>query len=253
MLAAATVLAQIAYPLTDDTDALRRLTIATVLLFATTSVLHAAATRGVGWAAGLFVVAGGLGLAAEAVGVRTGFPFGHYSYTGSLGPEVLDVPVVVPLAWVMMAYPCLLLGRRLSRAGARRRRRATPSSLVVVLTGGLALASWDLFLDPQMVAAGYWTWADPTPALPGIPGIPLTNFAGWVLVALVMMAVLEAVLPPGKDGAEGVPGALLAWTWAGSTLGNAVFFDRPGVAIWGGVAMGIFVVPYLYLWWDGRP
>jgi hypothetical protein len=32
-----------------------------------------------------------------------------------------------------------------------------------------------------------------------------------------------------------------------------VFFDRPGVAIWGGVAMGIFVVPYLYLWWDGRP
>jgi putative membrane protein len=107
-----------------------------VLLFAGASVLHAAATRGYAWAVGLLVVAGGIGLAAEAVGVRTGFPFGHYEYTGTLGPEVLDVPVVVPLAWVMMAYPCLLLGRRLARAGARRSRRGTPSSLVVVLTAG---------------------------------------------------------------------------------------------------------------------
>ena len=47
VLAAATILAQIAYPLTDEGDPLRRLTIATVVLFATTSVLHAAATRGV--------------------------------------------------------------------------------------------------------------------------------------------------------------------------------------------------------------
>jgi putative membrane protein len=253
VLAGLTVLAQIAYPLTDDADRLRLLTITTVVLFASTSLLHAAVTRGVAWAVGLFVIAGGLGLAAEAVGVRTGFPFGGYSYSGTLGPEVLDVPVVVPLAWVMMAYPCLLLGRRLARAGARRSRRATPSSLVVVLAAAATLASWDLFLDPQMVAAGHWTWDDPTPALPGIPGVPLTNYAGWLLVSLVMMALLEAVLPPGRDGAEAVPGALLAWTWAGSTLANAVFFDRPGVAIWGGVLMGLFVVPYLYLWWDGRP
>ncbi|GAB3596885.1 carotenoid biosynthesis protein [Angustibacter peucedani] len=252
VLAAATVLAQIAYPLTDG-EPLRLLTIATVLLFAAASVLHAAATRGVLWALGLLVLAGGLGLGAEALGVRTGLPFGEYAYAGTLGPQVAGVPVVVPLAWVMMAYPCLLLGRRLARAAARRSRRPEPSSLVVVPTGGLALAAWDLFLDPQMVAAGHWTWAHPTPCLPGVPGVPLTNFAGWLLVAVVMVAVLEGVLPQGRSAAEGVPGALLAWTWAGSALGNAVFFDRPWVAVWGGVAMGVVVVPYLFLWWDGRP
>ncbi len=251
VLAALTVLAQIAYPLTDG-EPLRVLTVATVLLFAGASVLHAAATRGLLWGLGLLTLAGGLGLGAEALGVRTGFPFGEYAYADTLGPQLADVPVVVPLAWVMMAYPCLLLGRRLARAAARHSRRPE-SALVVVLTGGLALAAWDLFLDPQMVEAGHWRWARPTPALPGVPGVPVTNFAGWLLVAVVIMTVLHTLLPRGRTAAEGVPGALLTWTWAGSTLGNAVFFDRPGVAVWGGIVMGAVVVPYLYVWWDGRP
>jgi putative membrane protein len=252
VLAAATVLAQIAYPLTSG-DALRALTIVTVLLFAAASLTHAWATRGLPWAVGLLVVAGGLGLLAEAVGVRYGVPFGRYAYADSLGPKVLAVPLVVPLAWLMMAYPCLLLGRRLARGAARRGRRGEPSAVVAVLTGGLALATWDVFLDPQMVAAGHWRWAHPTPSLPGIDHVPLTNFGGWVLAALVIVAVLHTVLPEGRRESEDVPGALLAWTWAGSTLGNAVFFDRPAVAAWGGVAMGLLVVPYLYSWWDGRP
>lgn len=252
VLAALTVLSQIAYPLTDG-ERLRMLTLVSVLLFAAASTIHAAATRGPLWGLGLLAVAGGLGLAAEATGVRTGLPFGEYAYAGTLGPQVAGVPVIVPLAWVMMAYPCLLLGRRLAGVAARRFRRPRMSPLVVVTTGGLTLASWDLFLDPQMVAAGHWRWASPAPALPGVPGVPISNFAGWLLVALVIMAALQAVLPAGRSTGEGVPGALLAWTWAGSTLGNAVFFDRPWVALWGGAVMGVPVVSYLYAWWDGRP
>jgi hypothetical protein len=41
------------------------------------------------------------------------------------------------------------------------------------------------------------------------------------------------------------PATLLGWTWAGGVVGNAVFFDRPWVALWGGVLLGIFVAPYL--------
>lgn len=254
-LAGAAVLAQVAYPLADG-ERLRLLTILAVLLFAAASLVHAAATRGPSWALVFLVVAGGIGLAAESVGVRTGVPFGPYSYAGTLGPQLLDVPVIVPLGWLMMAYPCLLLGRRLARAWARRRHTGAPSPLVTVLAASWTLAAWDLFLDPQMVAAGHWTWARPTPALPGVPGVPLTNYAGWLLVALVIMTLLELLLPAERRRSrppEAVPGLLLAWTWAGSTLGNAVFFDRPAVAAWGGLAMGALVVPYLYSWWDGRP
>ena len=114
VFAVAVVLAQIAYPLVDG-EPLRLLTIATVLAFATASLLHAAATRGAVWALRLVGVAGGIGLLAEAIGVRTGVPFGRYAYADSLGAKLFDVPLIVPLAWVMMSYPCLLLGRHLAR------------------------------------------------------------------------------------------------------------------------------------------
>jgi uncharacterized membrane protein len=251
-LAALTVVAQIAYPLSTG-QPLRLLTIATVLLFSAASVIHAASTRGPAAAMVLVVVAGGIGLLAEAVGVRTRFPFGEYAYAGSLGPKVLGVPVIVPLAWLMMAYPCLLLGRRLGRTTARRGRTSSrPSGVIAVLAGGLTLAAWDLFLDPQMVAAEHWSWAHPTPALPGVPGVPLTNYAGWILVALVLMAALQWTFPDVSGAPEDVPGAMLAWTWVGSTLGNAVFFGRPVVALWGGVLMGSLVVPYLLSWRGNR-
>lgn len=240
-LAAVVVLAQIAYPLTDG-ERLRLLTIATVLCFAAASLAHAAGTRGGRWALGLLIVSGGLGLAAEAVGVRTGVPFGRYAYSDTLGAKLLDVPVIVPLAWVMMSYPCLLLGRRLGRG-----RRA-----LTALSGGFTLAAWDLFLDPQMVSAGRWTWAYPEPALPGIPGIPVTNFVGWLAVAVIIVAVLDLLLPQRSRASETIPAALLAWTWIGSTVGNAVFFDRPAVAVWGGLAMGLGCAPYLASVWRAR-
>ncbi len=245
-LAAAAVLAQVSYPLLSG-QALRTATVAAVVLFAAASLADAVARWGVRAGGTLLAGAGGLGLLAEAVGVRTGVPFGAYSYADTLGPQLLGVPVVVPLAWTMMAYPCLLLGRRLAR-GARPGRSRGRRRLLVAVLGGLALASWDLYLDPQMVQAGHWTWAHPSPALPGLPGIPLTNYAGWIVVALTIVAVLDRLLPGRHDAGartEGVPAALLAWTWLGSLVGNLVFFDRPWVALYGGVAMGLFVAPYL--------
>ena len=238
LLAAATVAAQIAYPLVEG-ETLRTVTVLVVVLFASTCVAHAAVHRGVAWALGLVVVTAGGGLAAEAVGVRTGLPFGDYRYEGTLGPEVLDVPLVVPLAWTMMAYPVLLAARRLTRR-------------LVPVVGGLGLTAWDVFLDPQMVGDGHWTWADPTPALPGVEGIPLTNYAGWAVVGTLMMLVLSVALP--RDTAsESVPAALLVWTWLGYVLGNVYWFGTTSVAVVGGVLLGALVLPYAWSLWQSRP
>ena len=112
-----------------------------------------------------------------------------------------------------------------------------------------------------MVEAGHWAWSHPTPAIPGIPGIPLSNYAGWLLVALVIQAALHLVLPHRSDAAQRSRGGasetralhlpshvlLLGWTWLGSALANAVFFGRPAVAVWGLVVMGLVVGPYLHL------
>ena len=223
-LALATVAMQIAYPLLDG-ESLQQLTVAVVVVFAAASISHAVVHRGFGVAARLVVAAGGTGLLAEAVGIRTGVPFGTYRYTGTLGPDVLGVPIVIPLAWTMMAYPAAIVGRLATRTTAG----------AIVLAAG-ALTVWDLFLDPQMVAAGHWVWQQPGPAL---AGIPLMNYAGWFLTALVIQAVLVPAVHTPRD--DRIPVLLYVWTWIGSVVAHLLFLGTPFVALTGGVGMGAVV------------
>ena len=235
VLAAVTVLLQIAYPLVSG-DARDQLTVVTVLVFFLASTGHALLHRGARWTAAYVVVTAGTGLLAEAVGTATGVPFGQYDYAGSLGAKLLGVPVVIPLAWAMFAYPALLVGQRLAR-----------TAVGAAVVGGFALASWDLFLDPQMVEAGHWRFTDVQASLPGAAGIPLSNYLGWLLVAVVMVGVLQLL---GRRAADDrLPAALFLWTYGSSVLANAAFFGRPGVALVGGLGMGLVAVPYaLSLW-----
>lgn len=225
-LAALVVLLQIAWPLTAGTgrDAV---TVVTVITFAAASLGHAAVWRGVGYAVRLAAVAGGVGLVAELAGSATGVPFGRYHYGDRLGPALADVPLVIPLAWVMMAYPAAVLARRIA---ASRGARA--------LVGAAALAAWDLFLDPQMVWEGYWSWTAAGPF--AVQGVPVTNFVGWFAVGAVITWLLDA--PAAAD--DRVPVLLYAWTWASSLLAHAAFFSLETSALYGGVAMGAVLAAY---------
>jgi putative membrane protein len=235
VLVGATVLVQIVYPLVPGT--LRtEVTVTSVLVFCAAALADAARVHGVRGPAVLLAVAGGGGLLVEAVGVHTGVPFGPYAYTGDLGAEVLGVPVVVPLAWAMMAWPALVVGRTLARR------------LPVAVVGGAALAAWDLFLDPQMVDAGHWTWAHPDPGLPLVPGVPLTNYGGWLVVSVVMVGLLDRLLPP-HSGPSGPAAALYLWTYGSSVLAHVVFFGRPGSALVGGLLMGALALPFARAVW----
>ncbi|MDA8435086.1 MAG: carotenoid biosynthesis protein [Actinomycetales bacterium] len=243
LLALATILAQIAWPLTDG-HTRDVLTVVTVVLFFLTSASHALVARGLFWTIGWFVVSAGAGFAVEVLGTRTGLPFGDYRYADTLGPTVAGVPVVIPLAWAMMSYPALLAARRL-----------VTGPLLTPVVAAVALASWDLFLDPQMVAEGHWTWSlDQTPVLVGITDVPVQNFVAWLLVALVLMLVLDRLPRRRGDGGvgDGVPALMYLWTYVSSVLLNAVFLHRPGVALWGGVVMGLVAIPYAYALWTGR-
>jgi putative membrane protein len=230
VLLGALVLTQICYPLTEG-RARAACTVLTVLLGYALSVTHALLSRGPRAALALvaLVTVGGFGV--EAVGVATGFPFGIYDYSGQLGPKLLGVPLIIPLAWTWMAWPAWLAAGRLVTGTAAR-----------VAVAAVGLAAWDLFLDPQMVAEGYWTWQSPTPALPGVPGIPVGNYLGWLGFALLIMAALARAVPPAE--ADDTPMlALYLWTYASSVLAHAVFLDLPASAAWGGLGMGAVAVP----------
>ncbi|WP_370518031.1 carotenoid biosynthesis protein [Micromonospora sp. MP36] len=233
-LLAGLVLAQIGYPLTAGATR-AGLTVATVGLGYLLSVGHALLTRGTRTAVALVAVATGGGFAVEALGVATGFPFGSYDYSGELGPKLAGVPLIIPLAWTWMAWPAWLTAVRLTAS--------RPGRIALAAVG---LAAWDLFLDPQMVAEGYWVWRDPTPALPGLPGVPAGNYLGWLLFAVLLTSALRPLAGPAVDRTDRRDGpmfALYLWTYGSSVLAHAVFLRLPASAAWGALGMAVAAVP----------
>jgi uncharacterized membrane protein len=236
VLALATVLAQIMWVLATDRFWWTHIVVGTFFL---TSATHAVIHRGARWASAYIVITLAFGYGIELLGTTTGMPFGDYSYAEEIGtnavPSIAGVPMIVPLAWAMMAYPALVVAWRVTGGAARA---------TVALVGAIALTAWDFFLDPQMVAEGWWTWSDPSLHLPGIPNIPLQNFIGWLLATAILMMLLS-LLPRPRSGSA-VPTFLYLWMWIGGMVMNAVWLERPAVAAWGGVAMGLVAIPLLW-------
>ncbi|WP_423223116.1 carotenoid biosynthesis protein [Candidatus Amarolinea aalborgensis] len=170
------------------------------------------------------VVVAALAWAAEALGAATGFPFGAYRYTAALQPQLAQVQLLVPLAWLMLLPPAWAAAQAI--VGSARPLR-------FALASALAFTAWDLLLDPHMVSWGFWVWAAPS----GYFGIPWTNFLGWLLVS---GAITRLVRPAGVP----VRPLLLVYTitWALEAMGLAFFWHLPGPAAVGGLAVGLFAL-----------
>ena len=119
------------------------------------------------------VIAAALGFLAELIGVRFGYPFGMYRYTGVLRPLLAGVPVVVAGAWmVLFAYVSQM--------------RVHPAVAAAWMT------AIDLVIDPLASNdLGYWTWLVDGQYF----GVPLINFAGWYIVSLLIFYVLRSPPP----------------------------------------------------------
>ncbi|MGY1730725.1 carotenoid biosynthesis protein [Geodermatophilus sp. SYSU D01045] len=233
-LAVLLVVAAVAYPLTDGA-ARDAVSWTIVLLGSAVSVASAAVAHGARTGAAVLGLVAVTAVAFESVGLATGVPYGTYSYSDALGPTLLGVPFLVPLAWLMLAWPSRVLAGLLTRRVRPGRRRAAR-----VAVAAAVFAGWDVVLDPQLVQAGYWTWAHPAPGLPGIDTVPLTNLAGWLLAGLVLMALLELAVGPAVR-VDAAPLLVIAWMVAGGALAHAVWLDLPGSAAWGAALTAVVV------------
>jgi len=233
-----TIALQISYPLIDG-DALRWVTIATVYAGALAMVMHGHLSYGAKYSTRYLPITALFGLGVEVLGVHTGWPFGTYQYDSSLGAQLFGVPLVVPFAWVMMVHPALVAARRVAGHW-------------VFLYGGALLAAWDLFLDPQMVAAGRWKWEVTGAHVPFTPDIPMSNPFVWLFAGLLIIGLLNKVLPRErrKNAASlAAVDALLLWTLFAGFVGNLFFFDRPGLAFFASAIMGALLTPYFFSSW----
>jgi uncharacterized membrane protein len=181
----------------------------------------------IGWAL-LVVLVGTWGI--EFLGSTTGFPFGDYAYTDALQPQLAGVPLLIPLAWLMMLGPAWAMAEAIL-AGAED-RLAGWYGLVHALLTGAAFTVWDLYLDPQMVANGLWGWDQPG----GYFGIPWLNYLGWWLSASLLTLVIRPARLPRRPLM-----VIYTLTWAFQAIGLGLFWRQPGPALTGLVGMGAFV------------
>jgi uncharacterized membrane protein len=240
IVVAAWVLAMIAVPIlrwTFGDSALPAAISLGVLLQAAAVSLIVISAWGVRRSLLTLIVIGALSWLTEYIGSTTGVPFGRYHYTPVLQPQIGGVPLLIPLAWLMMLPPAWAVAGMI--AGKDRARRGWAARFVLI--SALAFTAWDLFLDPQMVAWGLWQWEIPGAYF----GIPLVNYAGWLLASALITLVMARIAPIHQLPTRPLL-IIYAITWLLETIGLAVFWGLPAPALVGFAAMGGM------LWWAWR-
>jgi len=125
-----------------------------------------------------------LGFLLEVLGVRLAVPFGAYTYTDALHPQLFDVPLVIAFAWmVLIAYvKQMLLGLKLS-------------FWLELVIASAWMTAIDLLIDPLAAnKLGFWQWMGSG----SYYGIPLNNFAGWFLTSLIIFSIFRRGWKPNR-------------------------------------------------------
>jgi putative membrane protein len=113
-----------------------------------------------------------IGNTTENLSIDTGFPFGHYYFAELMGPKLFQVPILLGLAYIGMAYvswivACLIRGS-FSVSGAR--------ILAIPITASFIMVAWDLAQDPVWATVLHgWIWRDGGAWF----GVPVSNYIGW--------------------------------------------------------------------------
>jgi len=156
-----------------------------------------------GWQRTAFWLASGtfLGWLMEFSSIRTGFPFGSYSYHEENFPEeawIGGVPLFASLSFAFLTYfgysvACTFLSR-LERRGTDIRREANArldGSIRVLLLAALITTWVDTVIDPVAHLGEYWFLGDLyNYQSEGVHfDVPLSNYAGWVFTSLCIVFV----------------------------------------------------------------
>jgi uncharacterized membrane protein len=142
-----------------------------------------------GWRAiGVFVVAGlVISNILENLSIQTGFPFGHYHYTGD--GKIFEVPWFIGPAYLATGYLAWIVATAL--LGDVRRNSPWLTTIGTPVIGAFTMTAWDLAFDPTTSTInGAWIWENGG----GFFGVPLVNFLGWTLTVYLFMQVFALYL-----------------------------------------------------------
>lgn len=167
----------------------------------------------VGWRRTLaFTVCGYLlAFSSEWLSINFGFPYGWYYYidkTSNRELWVAGVPFFDSLSYVFLAYcsystalfvlsPLKAWRWNLVTLETRRIRR----SLAALFLGALLQTMLDVVIDPVALQGGRWFLGQIYGYREqGIHfGVPLSNYAGWLLTSIIMIAAFQIIAAGRRD------------------------------------------------------
>ena len=159
----------------------------------------------------------------ENSSILTGFPFGHYYYTDSLGPKIALVPFFISLSYISFGYLAWVFSTIL--VGEVRRNSTILTTVAVSLVASFVMVDWDFSLDPIASTINHaWIWTQGG----GYFGVPISNFLGWSFTVWIFFQLFA--LYQRRRASEDLSRALptthylqsiivYAWTGVGFILG----------------------------------
>ncbi|MGM0431549.1 MAG: carotenoid biosynthesis protein [Spirochaetota bacterium] len=122
------------------------------------------------WAA----ITGFITLVLEIIGVKTGMIFGSYEYGQTLGLQLLEVPLLIGMNWIIVVLGALAVLERLTN---RIWLRIAGTAVFTVL--------FDIVLEPVAIELDYWSWSG--------GAIPLQNYIAWGIISACCAGLFQGM------------------------------------------------------------
>lgn len=168
--------------------------------------LHVVESRGLAtarlWALVILVGSG----VVEALGAKTGWPFGPYRYTDNMGIRVFGVlPFTIPLAWFVIVATAQAAILALRPRWSRWAQAAFVGAVATLTDLNLEFIAWKV--------RAYWIWYPPGTALAENPPDwpPIQNYLSWFVLAFLLSAAL--VRRTGDRALSAPPPAPAVFPW----------------------------------------
>jgi len=184
----------------------------------------------IGWKKACFAMSA-LGIFAfviETIGLRTGFPYGHFEYGAALSLfTLIGTPIAVFFSWSPLVIGVAGLLSNIST-----------SYLLRIVWCTVALVLVDIVMDPGAVSLGFWRYMGE----PLLDGVPLSNFAGWIVSGAIGSAIAYYFLP--RNSLTGTQRLALS----ASLFLSLIFWIVTALinGLWVSVAVGIVLILWLF-------
>jgi uncharacterized membrane protein len=134
-----------------------------------------------------FLITWAVSFSFENLSIATGFPFGFYHYSPSLG--FLTVPLIIIFAYFSIGYLSWMLSHVLT--GQYSRKLKGKQIFIVPFIAAFIMVMWDLTVDPiSSTLQGLWVWTNPGAYF----GVPISNFFGWFIVVYIFFQIFALYL-----------------------------------------------------------